>query len=526
MEVGRDNPVLSASPEPVRASVEGQRETVEELRAQVALLREQNRRLEHLLRELRRALYGGRSEKLSADERQLAFEDLEGAVSEAEESPVPTLESPSRKVAAKLPPPSRNLGNLPKSLPRVERVIEPDTTKCPCGCGEMVRIGEERTERLDIVPAKLRVLVTIRPKYACRVCEQGVIQAPAPAHLIEGGLPTEGTIAQVLVSKYADHCPLYRQSQIYARCGVELHRSTLADWVGKASFHLRPVADRLTEHLRQSTKLFMDETRAPVLDPGRGRTKTGYLWALARDDRGWSGPDPPGVVYLYAPGRGGQHAERFLRGFTGILQVDAYAGYHRLSTRANEPLTLALCWAHARRKLREVFDRDHSPVAAEGLRRIAELYAIEAEIRGSSPEQRLAERQARTAPLLEAFAVWLRQQRSRVSAKSRLGQKLGYIDRHFDGLGVFLHAGRVEMDSNSVENAIRPLALNRKNALFAGHDEGATAWGRIASLIETAKMNGVEPYAYLRATLEAIVAGHPASKIDELLPWAFTPDSP
>ena len=236
-------------------------------------------------------------------------------------------------------------------------------------------------------------------------------------------------------------------------------------------------------------------------------------------------PAPPAVVYLYAPGRGGQHAERFLRGFTGILQVDAYAGYHRLTTRANEPLTLALCWAHARRKLREVFDRDHSPVAAEGLRRIAELYAIEADIRGASPERRLAERQARTAPLVEDFSVWLRQQRSRVSAKSRLGQKLAYIDRHFDGLGVFLHDGRVEMDSNSVENAIRPLALNRKNALFAGHDEGATAWGRIASLIETAKMNGVEPYAYLKTVLEAIVAGHPASKIDELLPWASTPSS-
>lgn len=237
MEVGRDNLDPSSSPGAVRAAIEDRGETLEELRTQVALLREQNRRLEHLLRELRRALYGRRSEKLSDDERQLAFEDLEGAVSEAEESPVPSLDSPSRKVAAKLPPPARNLGNLPKSLPRVERVVEPDSTQCPCGCGEMVRIGEERTERLDIVPAKLRVLVTIRPKYACRVCEQGVTQAPAPAHLIEGGLPTEGTIAQVLVSKYADHCPLYRQSQIYARSGVELHRSTLADWVGKASFH-------------------------------------------------------------------------------------------------------------------------------------------------------------------------------------------------------------------------------------------------------------------------------------------------
>ena len=391
----------------------------------------------------------------------------------------------------------------------------------------MVRIGEERTERLDIVPAKLRVLVTIRPKYACRVCEQGVIQAPALAHLIEGGLPTEGTIAQVLVSKYADHCPLYRQSQIYARSGVELHRSTLADWVGKASFHLRPVAERLAEHLKRLDEAVhgRDARAGARPRPGQDQDRVS-LGARARGPR-LERPGPAsGGVPVRAGARGTARRAVSARPSLASWQVDAYAGYHRLTTRANDPLTLALCWAHARRKLREVFDHDHSPVAAEGLRRIAEMYAIEADIRGASPEQRLAERHARTAPLVEAFAVWLHQQRLRVSAKSRLGQKLGYIDRHFDGLRVFLDDGRVEIDSNAVENSIRPLALNRKNALFAGHDEGAAAWGRIASLIETAKMNGVEPYAYLKTVLEAIAAGHPVSKIDELLPWAFTPSSP
>ena len=274
------------------------------------------------------------------------------------------------------------------------------------------------------------------------------MQAPAPAHLLEGALPTEGTLAQVLVAKYAEHCPLYRQSQMYARSGVQLHRSTLAEWVGKAAFHLRPVVQCLAEDLKRSGKLFMDETRAPVLNPGRGRTKSGFFWALARDDRGWNGPDPPGVVYLYAPGRGAIHAERFLRGFTGILQVDAYAGYHRLAARAEAPLTLALCWSHARRKLREVFERDRSPIAAEGLRRIAELYAIETEIRATPAEQRLAVRQARSAALVDAFGVWLREQRSRVSPKSRLGKKLAYIARHWQGLQVFVQDGRVEMDSN------------------------------------------------------------------------------
>lgn len=496
----------------------------EAMQAQIETVKDANARLEHLVKEMRHALYGKKSEKLSEDERQLCFEDLEVAVSEAEEHQARLKDEAPRKKATKS---KRNLGNLPKDLPRIESIIAPDSTLCPCGCGEMVRIGEDRTERLDIVPAQLRVLVTVRPKYACPACKGGVIQAKSPAHLIEGALPTEGAIAHVLVSKYADHLPLYRQSQILNRSGLDLHRSTLAGWVGKASFHLTPVVDRLAEHLKASTKLFMDETTAPVLDPGRGRTKTGYLWALARDDRGWGGEDPPGVIYFYADGRGGIHAEEFLASFKGILQVDGYTGYNRLtkSTRADGPLTLAFCWAHARRKLKEVFDRDGSEIAAEGLRRIAEFYKIEAEIRGTSPGQRLSARQARTKPLMDDFDLWLKAQLARVSGKSRLGEKLRYIHSHWDGLQVFLSDGRVEIDNNSVERTIRPIALNRKNALFAGHDEGGKNWGRIASLIETCKLNGVEPFAYLKATLEAIAKGHPANRIEDLMPWAFKPAS-
>lgn len=483
-------------------------------------------RLEHLVKELNQALYGKKSEKLSEDERQLCFEDLEVAVAEAEEQQARLKQDAPRKKTAK---PKRNLGNLPKELPRIETTIEPDSTFCPVlrTYGEMVRIGEDRTERLDIVPAQLRVIVTVRPKYACPACKGGVTQAKSPAHLIEGALPTEGAIAHVLVSKYADHLPLYRQSQILNRSGLDLHRSTLAGWVGKASFHLTPVVDRMAEHLKASTKLFMDETTAPVLDPGRGKTKTGYLWALARDDRSWGGDDPPGVIYFYADGRAGIHAEKFLAGFKGVLQVDGYSGYNRLTknTRADGPLTLAFCWAHARRKLKEVFDRDGSEIAAEGLRRIAEFYKIEAEIRDTSADQRLSARQARTKPLMNDFGLWLRDQRSRISAKSRLGEKLAYISRHWDGLQIFLTDGRVEIDSNPVERTIRPIALNRKNALFAGHDEGGKNWGRIASLIETCKLNGVEPFAYLKATLEAISSGHPTDRIDDLMPWAFKPAS-
>lgn len=497
------------------------------LRSETAGLKDIIKRLEHLVAELNHLVHGKRSEKLSEDERQLAFEDLETAVAEAneqKETQAPSADT-SRRTASSA---KRNRGNLPEDLPRIERVIEPGNLECSCGCGQMHKIGEDRIERLDIVPAQLRVLVTVRPKYACRACTDGVRQAPAPAALIESGLPTEGLIAHILVSKYADHLPLYRQSQILSRSGVDIHRSTLADWVGVAAFHLRPVVARLAEHLKTSTKLFMDETTAPVLDPGRGRTKTGFLWALARDDRAWDGDDPPGVVYFYAPGRGGENAEKFLTGFDGILQIDGYTGYNRLtrpSRKGGEPIRVAYCWAHARRKLKEVFDRDGSEIAAEGLRRIAEFYKVEAEIRGMGPGQRLSARQARTAPLVAAFGEWLQEQRLRVSAKSRLGEKLAYIHHHWDGLQTFLRDGRVEIDSNGVENLIRPIALNRKNALFAGHDEGGKAWGRIASLIETAKINGVEPFAYLKATLEAIANGHPKSRIDELLPWNFNPSS-
>jgi transposase len=518
---------LTALPAPALcALIEAERTARRALEQEVAALAEQNRRLEHLVREFRQALHGRKSEKLGADERQLVLEDLETAVAEVEtaRAAAGAGRSGPRPEAA---PVKRLLGRLPQELPRLERVIEPESRLCPCSCGEMTRIGEDRSERLDITPAQFRVVVTIRPKYACRRCAGAVTQAAAPAHLIEGALPTEALLAHVLVAKYADHLPLYRQAQIYARAGLELGRGVLADWVGKAAFHLRPVVDCLASQLKASGKLFMDETRAPVLDPGRGATKTGYLWALARDDRRWGGADPPGVVYFYAPGRGAQHAEAMLAGFIGVLQVDGYAVYKTLAGKrsADAPLTLAHCWAHGRRELRALFDQDASPIAEEGLRRIAELYRIEALIVGQSPERRRAVRQERTKPLVLAFGAWLAEARSKLSRKSRAGKKLAYFAHHWQGLQLFLDDGRVEIDTNPVENRIRPLVLTRKNALFAGHDEGARNWGRIASLIETAKMNGIEPAAYLTATLEAIARGHPNSRLHELLPWAAKPAS-
>lgn len=475
-------------------------------------------RLEKLVAAFKHAAFGRRSEKSNPEQFELALEDLETAIAAIH------AEEDAEDRAAKRPAKQRaaNRGSLPKHLPRIEEMIEPASMTCVCG-GCLHCIGEDVSERLDIIPAQFRVIVTRRPKYACRSCTDGVVQAPAPARLIPGGMPTEATVAHVLVSKYADHLPLYRQAQIYSRQGVNLDRSTLADWVGRAAFELRPVFDALMADLKRSTKLFMDETRAPVLDPSSKKTKTGYFWALARDDRPWGGAAPPGVAFTYATGRGGLHAERILQGFGGVLQVDGYAGYNRLIApdRVGPGIQLAYCWAHARRKLIEITRAGPVPIAEEGVNLIRELYAIEAAIKGTDAANRLVARQERAAPILARLDNWLRHHRVRASAKSPLGEALAYIVKYRDGLGRFLTDGRIEIDNNTVERTIRPIALNRKNALFAGHDAGAENWAVIASLIETCKMNAVDPHAWLASTLKAIVSGHKQSQIAGLLPWNY-----
>ncbi|MDX1011324.1 IS66 family transposase [Sinorhizobium medicae] len=485
--------------------------------AQIARKDERIERLEKLVAAFKQAAFGRKSEKTDPDQFDLALEDLETAMAaiHAEDE----ADAPAGNRISK--PRAINRGSLPKHLPRVEEVIEPESLTCGCG-GCLHCIGEDVSEQLDVVPAQFRVIVTRRPKYACRACTDGVVQAPAPARLIQAGLPTEATVAHVLVSKYADHLPLYRQAQIISRQGIDLDRSTLADWVGRAAYELRPVFDALIADLKRSTKLFMDETRAPVLDPGsRNKTKTGYFWALARDDRPWSGSAPPGVAFTYAPGRGGAYAERILQGFSGILQVDGYAGYNRLIAAdcICADIRLAYCWAHARRKLIEITRNGSAPIAEDGVKRIGELYRIEAELRGLDPEARLAGRRERSAPLVADLQTWLAYHRARVATKSPLGEALAYIAKYWDGLKLFLTDGRIEIDNNSVERTIRPIALNRKNALFAGHDTGAENWATIASLVETCKLNSVDPQVYLTATLTAIVEGYRQSRIEELLPW-------
>jgi transposase len=486
------------------------------LKAMLIAERARARRLEEIIKAMQRHRFGRRAETLSEDQLLLGLEDVEQTVSANEAADESTVPAKRADVAAKR---RANRGALPPHLPRIEILHDLDDKSCPCCRGLLHQIGEDRSERLDIVPAQFRVLVTCRPRYACRTCEDVVIQAPAPARLIEGGLPTEATIAQVLVSKFADHLPLYRQAQIYARQGVRLDRSTLADWVGRAAFHLRPIHERLLAILRTSPKLFADETTAPVLDPGRGRTKTGQFWTYARDDRPWGGADPPAVVYVYAPDRKAARPINHLAGFHGILQVDGYAGYRKLAE--GNAVTLAFCWAHVRRRFYELANAGSAPIASEALARIAELYRVEADIRGQSAEARRVARREKSKPVLDALEPWLRDKLLTISQKTKLAEAIRYALSRWDGLCRFLDDGRIEVDSNIVERAIRPIALTRKNALFAGSDGGAETWAIIASLIECCKLVDVEPYAYLTDAITRIVNGHLNSHIDDLLPWTY-----
>lgn len=473
-------------------------------------------RLRQIIREFQRHRFGRRAESLPEDQLELALEDAEQSA--AADQAVSEQHNPAeRKVRAVRR--RSNRGKLPTHLPRIETVVDVESTICPCSAGRVHRIGEDVSERLDIVPTQFRVLVVHRPKYACRACTDVVVQAPTPARLIEGGLPTEATVAQVPVSKFADHLPLYRQAQIYARRGIVLDRSTLADWVGRAAFLLRPVHERLLDKLKASPKLFADETTAPVLDPGRGRTKTGQLFANARDDRPWGGSDPPGVAYVYAPDRKAEQPIAHLSGFTGILQVDGYGGY-RVLARHND-VQLAFCWSHVRRKFYELATPGPAPIASEALTRIAELYRIEGEIRGRSAEERRIVRQERTRPLVEALEPWLRAKLQLISQKTKLAEAIRYTLSRWLGLCLFLDDGRIEIDNNVVERTIRPLALTRKNALFAGSDAGAEHWVVIASLIATCKLIDIEPYRYLADVITRIIEGHPNRRLDDLLPWAY-----
>jgi transposase len=507
----------------LRALLAQSQQALAEHQAALADSEEARRRLEAIIQDLRREKFGSKSEKLTPDQYNLALEDVEiaqGILDAAQEKAEAVINGKAGAERSR----KTNRGKLPAHLPRIERVIEPVSTTCPCGCGPMTKIGEDVSERLDVIPAQFRVLVTRRPKYACRRCSAAVAQAHAPEHVVPGGLPTEALIAQVIVAKFGDHLPFYRQAEIYARQGIALDRATLGNWVGRACFHLAPIVDRMREQLGSAERLFMDETKAPVLDPGRGRTKQGFFWAIASDDRGHSGPSPPVVLFRYAAGRSGTYAEQFLRGFRGrFLQCDGYEGYELLTRirRDEGPWTLVHCWSHLRRRFVKLMRNTKSPIAETAVRHIAALYAVETDVRGQSPELRLAARKNLSAPIVEALKPWFEKQLSLISSGSTLAGDIRYALSHWTGLTRFLDDGRLELDTNPVENAIRPVALTRKNALFAGHEVGAENWALLASIVATCKLNDVNPASYLTHTLQAILDGHPRARIEELMPWRF-----
>ena len=476
--------------------------------AQQAQLTERAVEIEHLkllIAKLKRLQFGRSSEKLNREIEQLELKLEELQVSAAASAPRPPAPNATQTPVRR---------PLPEHLPRT-RIEHTPACACPdCGAA-MRKIGEDLAEVLDYVPARFRVIQHVRPKLACPACER-IVQVAAPSRPIARGLAGAGLLAHVLVSKYCDHLPLYRQSQMYDREGVEIERSTLAEWVGGCFHLLGPLVEALARYVTAPGKLHADDTPVPVLDPGRGRTKTGRLWTYVRDDRPAGSSEAPAVLFRYAPDRRGERPREHLAGFSGTLQADAYAGFGHLYEGGR--IREAACWAHARRGFYELHQASQSPVAAEALERIGALYAIEAEIRGSPPQQRAAIRQARAGPLLDSMREWLRQTLARVSKKSELAKAIGYVLTRWSALTRYVEDGRIEIDNNAAERALRVVALGRKNYLFCGSDAGGERAAAIYSLIGTAKLNEIDPEAYLRHVIERI-ADHPINRIEELLPW-------
>jgi transposase len=472
---------------------------------------------------LKRWQYGRSSERMAElmDQLQLPLGEHpvpESAMAATAKAPDGNATADA-STTANVVPLRRKPRHFPAHLLREAVVHAP--TDCGCTeCGQQMRaLGEDVSEVLDYVPGYFKVLRHVRPKLSCPRCA-AVVQEPAPSRPIARAMAGAGLLAQVVVAKYADHTPLYRQAGIYRRAGIELNRATLASWVREAAALLQPLSDALGRYVRDADKIHTDDTPVPVLEPGRGKTRTARLWTYVRDDRPAGSRVPPAVWYRYSPDRKGERPREHLAGYTGILQADAFSGYDALYRDGT--VIEAGCWAHARRKFYDLYKLDSSPIAEEALRRIGALYVVEREVRGETPDVRLSARQQRSAPLLTELKAWLEHTLSQVSAKSGLAKAIRYSLTHWRALARYCEDGRIEVDNNTAERAIRPLVLGRRNYLFAGSDGGGESAAVIYSLIGTARLNGIEPFAYLRTVFERI-ADHPINLIDELLPWRLMP---
>jgi transposase len=498
---------------------------IEQLSRMVRALDAENADLKAEVDYLKRLIHGARSEKLATiDPVQTSLDlgDLSDIpVAANDDRPQNHLRHISRRSSG------RNIGALPKHLPRYDVVIEPECQTCSCCAGELHRVGETTSEALDIVPAILRVKRTIRPRYACRACTTGITQAPVPVRFMDGGMATTALAAHIVTSKFAWHLPLYRQAQIFAGHGIALDRGTLGSWVTRVAWWLEPLYDRLLAFIRSQPRVFSDETRLPRLDPGRKRTKVCQLWAQAVDDRPWNGPAPPAVGYIFSESRSAREAERQLASFNGILQVDGYAAYKTLAKRRGKsnarPLRLAFCLAHARRKFVEVVKLTGSSDALEIVSILAEIYLIEQQIRGESAEERYHARQSRSAAIMRSLKAHLLDLKADISTQSALAKAINYTLKHWTGLTAFLDDGTIEVDSNVVERSMKSVALTRKNSMFVGNARGGETFAILASLVNSAKLNGLDPQTWLADVLERIVSGRTTiNQLDTLLPWNWS----